>query len=139
MATASIKKTIQINPDLFNIHSNKTRKNRGGESKSSTSLVKPIISPNILKNKLLKRIKVHKRKENDPTLEIPKYTFFKSHYWKYGATYWIPGEYDVKKESLKSIKPFKSDVFVVGESFSLKQAWMEGSLEQCELFFKTYM
>ena len=72
MATASIKKTIQINPDLFNIHSNKTRKNRGGESKSSTSLVKPIISPNILKNKLLKRIKEHKRKENDPTLEKPK-------------------------------------------------------------------
>ena len=72
MATASIKKTIQINPDLFNIHSNKTRKNRGGESKSSTSLVKPIISPNILKNKLLKRIKEHKRKENEPSLEKPK-------------------------------------------------------------------
>uniref|UniRef100_A0A6C0IEC4 Amine oxidase domain-containing protein n=1 Tax=viral metagenome TaxID=1070528 RepID=A0A6C0IEC4_9ZZZZ len=78
-------------------------------------------------------------KELFPTIEIPKYTFFKSHYWKYGATYWIPGTYDVKKESLKSIKPFKSDVFVVGESFSLKQAWMEGSLEQCEVFFKTYM
>ena len=78
-------------------------------------------------------------KELFPTIEIPKYTFFKSHYWKYGATYWIPGNYDVKKESLKSIKPFKSDVFVVGESFSLKQAWMEGSLEQCELFFQLYI
>lgn len=74
-----------------------------------------------------------------PTIEIPNYRFFKTHYWKYGATYWLPGEYDVKKESLKSIKPFTSDLFVVGESFSLKQAWMEGSLEQCEVFFKTYI
>ena len=78
-------------------------------------------------------------KELFPTISIPNYRFFKSHYWKYGATYWIPGDYDVKKESLKSIKPFKSHLYVVGESFSLKQAWMEGSLEQCELFFKTYM
>lgn len=72
MATATVKKTIQINPDLFKISSNKTRKNRGAESKSSSSLVKPIISPNILKNKLLKRIKEHKRKENDTSLEKPK-------------------------------------------------------------------
>ena len=71
MATASVKKTIQINPDLFKISSNKTRKNRA-ESKSSSSLVKPMISPNILKNKLLKRIKEHKRKENDASLEKPK-------------------------------------------------------------------
>jgi len=78
-------------------------------------------------------------KELFPTIEIPNYRFFKTHYWKYGATYWLPGEYDVKKESLNSIKPFKSDLYVVGESFSLKQAWMEGSLEQCEVFFKTYM
>ena len=72
MATATVKKTIQINPDLFKISSNKTRKNRGAESKSSSSLVKPMISPNILKNKLLKRIKEHKRKENEPSLEKPK-------------------------------------------------------------------
>ena len=71
MATTTVKKTIKINPDLFKISSNKTRKNRG-ESKSSSSLVKPIISPNILKNKLLKRIKEHKRKENDSSLENPK-------------------------------------------------------------------
>jgi hypothetical protein len=69
MTTTSIKKTIQINPDLFKISSNKTKKNRG-ESKSS--FVKPLISPNILKNKLLKRIKEHKRKENDLSLEKPK-------------------------------------------------------------------
>ena len=78
-------------------------------------------------------------KELFPTKNIPNYTFFKSHFWKYGASYWTPGDYDVKKESMKSIKPFDDDVFIVGESFSLKQAWMEGSLEQCELFFQLYV
>ena len=61
---STIKKTIQINPDLFNINSNKTRKNR--EKKIPSHSLKQLISPNILKNKLLKRIKEHKRKENEP-------------------------------------------------------------------------
>ena len=69
---------------------------------------------------------------------IPKYKFFKAHYWKHGATYWIPGYYDPVEESKKSLKPFDSDVYVVNESFSLKQAWMEGSLEQCKKLFDTY-
>ena len=69
---------------------------------------------------------------------IPKYTFFKQHYWKYGATYWLPGNYNVEEESKKSLKPFDCEVYVVGESFSLKQAWMEGSLEQCKKLFDTY-
>jgi len=71
-----------------------------------------------------------------PEKSIPDYLFFKTHFWKSGATYWCPGEYDVKKESEKSIKPFNSQVYIVGESFSRKQAWMEGALEQCEKFFE---
>lgn len=73
-----------------------------------------------------------------PEKTIPNYLFFKSHYWKYGATYWCVGDYDVKKESEKSLKPFDSEVYIVGESFSTKQAWMEGALEQCEKFFLHY-
>jgi hypothetical protein len=57
----TIKKTIQINPELFTISSNKTRKNREKKEKP----LKPLISPNVLKNKLLKRIKEHKRKETE--------------------------------------------------------------------------
>jgi len=54
-------KTISINPSLFSIGgSSRTKKNRDRKEKSK---VTPLISPNILKNKLLKRIKEHKKKE----------------------------------------------------------------------------
>ena len=51
-------KTIEINPLLFSIG----KKNR---SKRNKSMSVPLISPNILKNKLLKRIKDHKNKETE--------------------------------------------------------------------------
>ena len=58
---SNTKKTIQINPDLFKIPGgSKTRKAR---DKKETPLLTPMISPNNLKNKLLKRIKDHKLKE----------------------------------------------------------------------------
>ena len=52
----NIKKTIQINPELFKFSSSKTKKNR-------ENLITPIIKPNQLKNKLLNRIKEHKNNE----------------------------------------------------------------------------
>ena len=52
-------KKIDINPALFNL--GKTKKNR----EKSNRPINPIISPNILKNKLLKRIKEHKLKETE--------------------------------------------------------------------------
>jgi hypothetical protein len=58
-----MSKTIDINPALFKIGSSSgTKKNH---NKNKTPIVKPLISPNILKNKLLKRIKEHKLKETN--------------------------------------------------------------------------
>jgi hypothetical protein len=54
----STKKTIQINPELFKLSGNKTKKRE-----PKVLDIKPVISPNNLKNKLLNRIKEHKTKE----------------------------------------------------------------------------
>ena len=62
---------------------------------------------------------------------IPPPTFVKAHYWKHGATYWLPGDYDPKEESHAAYKPLSNmpAVHVCGESFSVRQGWMEGALE----------
>ena len=67
----STKKTIQINPDLFNTQS--TRKNR--EKKPKPIIKSQLINPNSLKKQLLNRIKEHKNNENverDKNLEREK-------------------------------------------------------------------
>ena len=55
-------KRIEINPALFSFGGNKTRKKK---EKPSKPIVTTLISPNVLKNKLLKRIKEHKNRENN--------------------------------------------------------------------------
>jgi hypothetical protein len=56
-------KRIEINPALFSTNGgNKTKKKKEKITKNGSI---PIISPNILKNKLLKRIKEHKNRETN--------------------------------------------------------------------------
>ena len=62
-------KTIEINPAAFSVggfSKNKTKKNRPSKN------ITPLISPNVLKNKLLKRIKEHKNLENKISNNLQK-------------------------------------------------------------------
>ena len=57
----SLKKTIKINPELFNL-SGKTQKNREKKTRQNKA---PLINPNLIKKQLLERIKKHKSDENN--------------------------------------------------------------------------
>ena len=68
-----------------------------------------------------------------PEKRIPNPEFFRSHPWKTGCTYWLPGNYDPEKVSAESCHPLPSalpSVYLCGESWSIRQAWVEGALEQ---------
>lgn len=62
---------------------------------------------------------------------IPPPTFVKAHYWEHGVSYWLPGSYDPREESRGAYRPLKEmpSVHLCGESFSLRQGWIEGALE----------
>ena len=70
-----------------------------------------------------------------PDRDIPEPLFFKRHPWYDGCTYWLPGDYDPLVESEKSLWPLSdkmSKLFMCGESFAVRQAWMEGAVEQAD-------
>ena len=66
-----------------------------------------------------------------PEKNIPFPTFLKVHPWDAGASYWVPGNYDPAAVQKKSLQPFPN-MYICGESFCLRQAWMEGALENTE-------
>lgn len=74
------------------------------------------------------------RKLLQPSIPPPR--FVKAHAWDHGVTYWLPGKYSVKELSKGALTPFPKDlptVHVCGESFSLRQGWMEGAAEHAAL------
>lgn len=72
-----------------------------------------------------------------PDKDIPPPTYLQKHYWGGGCTYWLPGKYDIETASREAMNPSKN-LFVVGESISKQQAWIEGALESAELFLSMY-
>lgn len=76
-----------------------------------------------------------------PERSIPDPLFFKAHPWTSGCSYWLPGNYSPSQASHQALYPFPKElpnVFVCGESFSLRQAWMEGALEHADLLLEKY-
>lgn len=62
-----------------------------------------------------------------PYKKIPSPLYFKSHYWSEGAHHWKPN-CDPDFVSRAVLNPAKN-IYVCGEAFSLKQAWVEGGLQ----------
>lgn len=76
-----------------------------------------------------------------PELMVPEPLWIKSYEWTEGCSYWIPGDYDpavLSKEALRPRPATMPDLYCVGESFSLLQAWMEGALEHAEMLLDLY-
>jgi monoamine oxidase len=72
-----------------------------------------------------------------PSIPAPK--MMKAHAWREGATYWLPGNYDPAAVSQEAITPFPEKMpglHICGESFSLRQAWIEGALEHAAALVK---
>lgn len=70
---------------------------------------------------------------------IPDPVYVKAHAWDHGTTYWLPGSYDPAVVSKEALTPFPDTmpcVHFCGESYSLRQAWMEGALEHAEQLLK---
>ncbi len=64
--------------------------------------------------------------------DIPDPLFTKVHGWPEGVSYWLPGTYDARIVSREASHPLPKEMpafFVCGESYSLRQCWVEGALE----------
>lgn len=85
-------------------------------------------SPHDLQITLMKEIRALFPEKN-----IPSPLYLKTHHWKKGCTYWLPGAYDPDMISQLSLSPMKNrPLFMCNESFAIKQAWMESSLIQAQ-------
>lgn len=72
---------------------------------------------------------------------IPDPVYFKAHLWTKGCTYWLPGLYKPEVMSEKVMNPLPGmwqNLYVCGESYSLRQAWMEGALEHADAMLDKY-
>tara|TARA_Y100000389_G_scaffold21763_1_gene18694 strand:+ start:6474 stop:7742 length:1269 start_codon:yes stop_codon:yes gene_type:complete len=97
---------------------------------------RPFVKSNFqLKSKSeLKNIVKNNLKIVFPDINIPNPIYFKAHLWSVGCHHWKPG-YNSKKIQKDIFNPVE-DVFICGEGFSSKQAWMEGSLESAQAVVK---
>lgn len=74
---------------------------------------------------------LHKEIKSLYDIDPPAPEFISFDYWANGLHVWKPGS-DSSKVSSEIIRPIPGkNIFICGESFSLKQGWIEGALETC--------
>ena len=89
-----------------------------------------------IENKLKDKIVTDVRNIFDIKIKRPIYT--KICYWENEQNYWKP-KVDSIKSSNQIMKLDKNrELYIVGESYSETQGWVEGALENCEKFLKKY-
>ena len=65
-----------------------------------------------------------------PEEGLPVILWAHAYEWTDACTYWLPGSYDPVAESRLALEPIPgTKIHLCNESFSLRQAWMEGALE----------
>jgi monoamine oxidase len=77
-----------------------------------------------------------------PEKEILEPTWIQAYEWSGGTTYWKPGSYDPAQQGRAALQPKPSEqpnLYLCGESFSQKQAWIEGALEHAALLWSTHL
>lgn len=70
-----------------------------------------------------------------PDRAPPRPLWVRRAWWPAGCTYWLPGEYDVAAASAAALQPLPEaapGLHLCGESYSLRQAWVEGALEHAD-------
>jgi protoporphyrinogen oxidase len=91
----------------------------------------PFMDGDKLKTKReLKQIVKNHLKALFPDKHIPEPTYFNAHLWTVGCHHFRP-KYDSNRIRKIVMNPGK-DIFVCGEGFSSKQAWIEGGLETAD-------
>ncbi len=63
-------------------------------------------------------------------IHIPKPLFTEVCYWKEGIAMWKPGKNSL--EICRKIRNPIHNLYIVGENYSLNQAWIEGALQTCD-------
>ena len=72
-----------------------------------------------------------------PELKIDEPSHIFNHYWNHGACYWKTNT-NSDKLIPKILKPTKDNLFICGDSYSSRQAWMEGALDTSNQLLKYF-
>jgi len=74
---------------------------------------------------------IHQQIYNIFGIKPPNPEFISVHYWENGIHIWKPSN-DTDKLYKSTLKPIQDkEIYIVGDTFSKKQGWIEGSLETC--------